>query len=135
MTGATEAEIGIKAWRLLGGDSIRPPWPTEPGELTIELKFRQLLAKSFNALKDPAEANEAAKELAEQAPIRWRRVVEYATSEEMLQTAWKYRELFAGDPKRSPCCRRRRDTTCISVACTRPSHWAMMTASPLPRRA
>jgi formylglycine-generating enzyme required for sulfatase activity len=99
MTGATEAEIGIKAWRLLGADSIRPPWPTEPGELTVELKFRQLLSKSFNALKDPAEANEASKELAAQAPIRWRRVVEYATSEETLQDAWKFREVFAGDPR------------------------------------
>jgi formylglycine-generating enzyme required for sulfatase activity len=120
MTGATEAEVGIKAWRLLGVDSIRPPWPTEPGELMMELKFRQLLAKSFNALKDPAEADEASKELAEQAPIRWRRVVEYATSEETLQNAWKFREFFAGDPrliaKLSPVARYDLYLSCLHTA-------------------
>lgn len=96
---ANEAELALKAWQLLGGKTIVPPWPTQTDELQAELKFRQRLSGSFNALKDPAEADGPSRELAAQAPIRWRRFVENATSQALLLDAWKLRSFFAPEAK------------------------------------
>ena len=99
MTGGGAAEGALEAWRLLGADTVRPPWPAKADELAAEFKFRQRLEAAFKGLKDPSEADVPARELAEQSPIRWRRFVEGAAAEAMLKDAWNLREGFAIDTK------------------------------------
>ncbi|HET6249695.1 MAG TPA: SUMF1/EgtB/PvdO family nonheme iron enzyme [Tepidisphaeraceae bacterium] len=91
------AEVALEAWRLVGTDSVRPPWPAKAGELTAELKFRQRLTRAFKELKNPSEADVPLQEMATQGPIRWRRFVENATTEAMLAEAWSQRDGFGVD--------------------------------------
>lgn len=97
MTAAKEAEIALAAWRRLGDAAIDPPWPSTSDELTLEFKFRRRLNAALASLKDPVEGDGPRRELAQQAPIRWRRFVQAATSEAMLAHAWKLRADFTPD--------------------------------------
>lgn len=88
-------EIALAAWRLL--DHVNPPWPSQGTELAIELGLREQLARAMKYLKDPRDAEAPAAELAKQAPVRWLRYAKNASSESMLQLAWKLRKAFGMD--------------------------------------
>ena len=97
MNTSDQAEVALAAWRLLGGESIRPAWPTGINELNDEIRLRTRVAGSLDKLKNPAEAEGPQRELAGQGPIRWRRFVENATSEAMVQKAWNFVQAFKVD--------------------------------------
>ncbi|MDB5292800.1 MAG: hypothetical protein JWL69_4041, partial [Phycisphaerales bacterium] len=96
-TGAHEAEIALLAWRLLGGNAITPAWPAKSDELVLEQSIRQLLAKTLKSAREQKVAQAAIDEIHEQGPQRWRKFVESATSEAMVQQAWNLRSAFEVD--------------------------------------
>ena len=97
ISASSDVETALRAWQLLGAETILPAWPSGDDELMMEYTLRQRLAISFKAVKDPREAEAPTLELAQQAPIRWRRFVENARSEGALISAWKLRTPFGAD--------------------------------------
>ncbi|HWE98158.1 MAG TPA: SUMF1/EgtB/PvdO family nonheme iron enzyme [Tepidisphaeraceae bacterium] len=92
--GAKETEIALLAWRLLGGSALKLAWPAKSDELAAERQMRERLATLLKTARDSKEIQAATDELHEQGPVRWRRFVEGATSEAMIQQAWNLRPAF-----------------------------------------
>ncbi len=120
INGGGAVEVALKAWRMLASDRVHPAWPSTPDELAMECRFRQRLAASFKALKDPREAETALRDLAAAAPVQWRRYVRNASSEAMLQMAWKSRLAMGIDTaqivKLSPAARYNLFLSCLHDA-------------------
>jgi hypothetical protein len=94
-------ELAIHAWRLLGGPNVQPAWPMRAGELAAEAETRrrlfEMLAPLATSTDEQMRADVAAagKELADEAPRRWRRFAEAAGADDaMLASAFELREAF-----------------------------------------
>ena len=86
-TDSTAPEVTLAAWELLGDPAITPPWPSKSGDLETERDLRAKLATMLKGINAGAAQTAAMNELASQGPARWRRFVESASSEAMLQSA------------------------------------------------
>ncbi len=96
-TESTVPEITFAAWQLLGEASISPAWPSQAGELETERDMRDKLASMIAGLKDPKAKGLVGSALANQGIARWRRFVQSATSEAMLQHAIELKRSFGPD--------------------------------------
>lgn len=90
-------EVTFAAWQHLGAASVSPAWPTRPGELETERDLRAKVLGIVNGLKVDAERSIPLSALAAERPARWRRFVESAGSELMLQTATELESAFGVD--------------------------------------
>lgn len=90
-------EVAFEAWRLLGTPGVQPAWPADTRELAAERDVRTRVAGLIDSLRVPASKLAPAAALREQAPLRWRRVLESATSEATLRDAWAMRQAFDVD--------------------------------------
>jgi formylglycine-generating enzyme required for sulfatase activity len=96
-TESTVPEITLAAWRQIGLPSVSPPWPSQPGELETERDMREKLAGMLRAMRDPQIKAAIVAALAEQGTARWRRFVQSAESESMLQQAMELKGSFGDD--------------------------------------
>jgi formylglycine-generating enzyme required for sulfatase activity len=87
-------EIAFEAWRLLGESNTRPAWPANPSELAAEVELHKHVASLIDKLRVPASRLGPTAMLHEQQAVRWRRVVEQASSESALASAWELRKPF-----------------------------------------
>lgn len=87
-------EVAFEAWRLLGMQGVQPAWPADARELAAERDLRTRVAGLIETLRVPAGKLAPTAALRVQAPLRWRRVVEAAASEETLRDAWALRQAF-----------------------------------------
>ncbi len=90
-------EVTFAAWQQLGASTLNKPWPTRPGELETERDLRARLSGIINGLKDATERSGPLLALSNEGPIRWRRFVESAGSEPMLETATHLESAFGVD--------------------------------------
>ena len=96
-TESTVPEITFAAWQLLGGSSISPAWPSQPGDLETERDIRDKLGSMTAGFKDSRTRATVIAALAEQGIARWRRFVESANSEAALQHAMELKSTFGAD--------------------------------------
>jgi formylglycine-generating enzyme required for sulfatase activity len=96
-TESTVPEITFAAWQLLGESAISPPWPSEPGDLDTEKDIRDKLASIMASHTESRAKQVITTALGAQGKTRWRRFVESATSEPMLQQAMDLKNSFGGD--------------------------------------
>lgn len=98
-TVSTVPEITFAAWQLLGAAPVDPAWPSQPGELETERDMRDKLTSMATAFKDPGAKAVISSALADQGVPRWRRFVQAARSETMLQHAIELKQSFGTDSK------------------------------------
>jgi hypothetical protein len=96
-TESTLPEITFAAWQQLGAAAISPAWPSQTGELELERDMRDKLAGMMRSMKNPQTKTAMNTALAEQGVIRWRRFVQSAHSEAMLQQAMELKGAFGDD--------------------------------------
>jgi len=90
-------EVALEAYRLLGAPNIDPPWPTGATELSTDHDMRARLEKSLASISNADERTAPLQMLHEEAPERWKRVVEHARETQTLAAAWTLRQQFAID--------------------------------------
>ena len=92
-------EVALHAWRLLG-TKAEPAWPTRAGELATEAALRDRVGGMVAKYAASDEGARATRELAEDAPRRWRRFAEAAgVDEAMLASAVELRDAFGVSPE------------------------------------
>lgn len=96
-TESTIPEISFAAWQLLGGSNVYPAWPTQNGELETEADLRGKLATMIAAIKDPATRSAPLAALGQQRVVRWRRFVEAARNDVMLEQAIRLQPAFGNE--------------------------------------
>jgi formylglycine-generating enzyme required for sulfatase activity len=96
-TESTVPDITFAAWQQLGGPSVSPPWPSQPGELESERDLRDKLAGMMRTMRSPQNKAALGAALTEQGVARWRRFVQAARSETMLQQAMELKGSFGDD--------------------------------------
>ena len=96
-TESTVPEITFAAWQLLGAPTISPAWPSQAGELETERDMRDKLTSMKTAFTDPKAKGIVSAALADQGIARWRRFVQFASSEASLQNAVELKSSFGAD--------------------------------------
>jgi formylglycine-generating enzyme required for sulfatase activity len=96
-TDSAVPEIAFAAWQQLGLPAESPSWPSQPGELELEHDMRDKLAGITRAMQSPQTKKLLTDALAEQGVTRWRRFVQAARSEAMLQQAMELKKTFGDD--------------------------------------
>jgi formylglycine-generating enzyme required for sulfatase activity len=96
-TESTVPEITFAAWELLGGPTISPSWPSELGDLETEKDIRDKLGSMAAGFGDAHAKQIVSTALAEQGMTRWRRFVQSANSQAVLQQAMELKNAFGRD--------------------------------------
>ncbi|HEX4793927.1 MAG TPA: SUMF1/EgtB/PvdO family nonheme iron enzyme [Humisphaera sp.] len=86
-----EPEIVLAAWELAGANSTKPAWPLAAGELASDAAVAQKLTDMVGGLRSMSQSDSLRTRILEQEPPRWRRFVENATSEAMIEEAINHR--------------------------------------------